>query len=91
LKLLTLRTLAATFLGGFPLGLLVSGYAFGQPWGGFPIGNDATDNKTLLAFLGWIIATLAVFRGRNPRATVLAAAALMLFVYLVPHSFAMPH
>ena len=50
LKEFTLRTLSALFVGGFPLGCAVSGYAFGQPWGGFPIGSDATDNKTLVAF-----------------------------------------
>ena len=92
LRMLTLRTLAATFLGGFPLGMLVSGYAFGQPWGGFPLGNDATDNKTLLAFLGWLVAAIAVMRVSDPRRArpvVLAAALLMLAVYLIPHSFTM--
>ena len=90
LRLLTLRTLSALFIGGFPLGCAVSGYAFGQPWGGFPLGNDATDNKTLLAFLGWVIATAAVFRLKNPRPFVLGAAVLMFLVYLVPHSFTLP-
>jgi hypothetical protein len=94
LKLLTLRTLSATFLGGFPLGMAVSGYAFGQPWGGFPLGNDATDNKTLLAFVAWVIAAVVVMRAqdvRRARPVVLAASLVMLFVYLVPHSFTLPH
>ncbi|MFI5371153.1 MAG: hypothetical protein ACHQ52_06300 [Candidatus Eisenbacteria bacterium] len=92
LRILTLRTLAATFLGGFPLGMAVSAYAFRQPWGGFPLGNDATDNKTLLAFLGWLVAAIVVMRAGDPRRArpiVLAAALLMLVVYLVPHSFTM--
>ncbi len=90
LRFLTLRTLSALFIGGFPLGWLVSGYAFGQPWGGFPLGNDATDNKTLLAFVGWLVATVAVFKLKNPRAVVLGAAVIMFLVYLVPHSFTLP-
>ncbi len=90
LKFLTLRTLAALFVGGFLLGCMVSGYAFGQPWGGFPLGNDATDNKTLLAFLAWLVAGVAVFRMRNPRGFVIAAAVVTLLVYLVPHSVTMP-
>jgi hypothetical protein len=90
LRILTLRALAALFIGGFPLGCAVSGYAFGQPWGGFPLGNDATDNKTLLAFAGWIVATVAVFRMPNPRVIVVGAAVLTLLVYLVPHSFSLP-
>jgi len=90
LKLLTLRTLSATFLGGFPLGCAVSAYAFGRPWGGFPLGNDATDDKTLLAFLGWVVASVAVFRARNPRPWVIGAAIVMFLAYLVPHSFKLP-
>ena len=91
LRLLTFRALAALFLGGFPLGCAVSGYAFGQPWGGFPIGTDATDNKTLLAFLGWVIAAVAVTRFRNPRGYVIGAAVITFLVYLVPHSVTLPH
>ena len=90
LRFLTLRTLSALFIGGFPLGWMVSGYAFGQPWGGFPLGNDATDNKTLLALVGWLIATVAVFKMKNPRAIVIGAAVIMFLVYLVPHSFTLP-
>jgi len=90
LKGLTLRTIAALFLGGFPLGCAVSAYAFGRPWGGFPLGNDATDDKTLIAFLGWLAAGVAVFTLRRPRGWVVAAALLMLVVYLIPHSFAPP-
>lgn len=91
LDLLVLRALAATFIGGFPLGCAVSGYAFGQPWGGFPLGNDATDNKTLVAFVGWAVAAAAVRMKANGRAWTIVAALLMFVVYLVPHSFVMPH
>ena len=91
LKEFTLRTLSALFIGGFPLGLAVSGYAFGVPWGGFPLGNDATDNKTLIAFVAWAIATVFVLRTRSPRGVVVAAAVVMTLVYMIPHSFALPH
>ena len=90
LKFLTLRTLAALFLGGFVLGCMVSGYAFGQPWGGFPISNDPTDNKTLIAFLGWAIAAFPVLRGRPARPFVITAALLTIVVYGIPHSVTMP-
>jgi hypothetical protein len=90
LRFLTLRTTSALFLGGFPLGCAVSAYAFGQPWGGFPLGNDATDNKTLIAFVAWLVASVAVFRTRNPRVIVVGAALIMFLVYLVPHSFTLP-
>ncbi len=91
LKEFTLRTLSALFIGGFPLGLAVSGYAFGVPWGGFPLGNDATDNKTLIAFAAWVIATVFVLRTRSPRGVVIAAAVVMTLVYMIPHSFSLPH
>lgn len=53
------------------IGCFVSGYAFGEPWTGFPVSNDLTDNKTLLAFLAWAAAAVPVFRGRSARAFVL--------------------
>jgi hypothetical protein len=89
-RLLTLRTLAALVLGGFVLGCMVSGYAFSQPWGGFPVSNDLTDNKTLIAFLGWVVAAVPVFRGGRARPFVLGAAVLTFVVYVIPHSLSMP-
>lgn len=90
-RILTARTLAALVVGGFVLGCIVSGYAFSQPWGGFPISNDPTDNKTLIAFLGWVVAAVPVFRGGRARPFVLGAALLTLVVFVIPHSIAMPH
>lgn len=89
-QLLTIRTLAALALGGFVLGCIVSGYAFSMPWGGFPISNDPTDNKTLIAFLGWAVAAVPVFRGRGARPFVIGAALLTLLVFIIPHSVSMP-
>jgi hypothetical protein len=90
LKFLTLRTLAALVFGGFILGCVVSGYAFGQPWGGFPISNDPTDNKTLIAFIAWVIAAVPVFRGGNARPWVVGAAIVTIAVFVIPHSVTMP-
>lgn len=89
-RVLTIRTLAALALGGFVLGCIVSGYAFSMPWGGFPISNDPTDNKTLIAFLGWAVAAVAVFRGRAAKPLVIGAALLTFLVYVIPHSISMP-
>lgn len=83
-------TLIALFVGGFPLGFAMSGYAFGEPWGGFPLGNDPTDNKTLVAFAGWIAAWIALRTTRAVKPMVVLAALLMLIVYLIPHSLAAP-
>lgn len=90
LKLLTARTLAALVVGGFILGCIVSGYAFSMPWGGFPISNDPTDNKTLIAFLAWAVAAVPVFRGRNARGFVIGAALVTFAVFVIPHSISMP-
>lgn len=77
--------------GGLVLGPIVQKYAFGAYWTGWPLGGDLTDNKTLAMWVAWAIATLVVVRGRDVlrarvRLAVLAAAVVMLAVYLVPHS-----
>lgn len=78
-------------LGGMILGPLVQQRAFGALWTGWPLGGDLTDNKTLVMWLAWIVAVLAVRPGageRRPWARLLLAAATVvtLAVYLVPHS-----
>jgi hypothetical protein len=83
---LAVLTVIFLFAGGFILGPLVQKFAFGAWWTGFPLGFDLTDNKTLIAMAGWV-AALVAGRGRRPaRAWVLAAAFLMLVVFLIPHS-----
>ena len=44
------------------LGPLTQYYAFGALWTGFPFGIDLTDNKTLIALIGWIIAAFMLKR-----------------------------
>ncbi|MDZ7290549.1 MAG: hypothetical protein ONB44_02810 [candidate division KSB1 bacterium] len=79
-------TVITLFLGGMIFGGLVQKYAFGAFWAGFPLGMDLTDNKTLIALLGWIAATIAVEKNRYRKFWVLTAALLMLAVYAIPHS-----
>jgi hypothetical protein len=79
-------TVIALFIGGMILGSIVQKYAFGAYWTGFPFGMDLTDNKTLIAFLGWIAAVIAVERNRQSKIGVLLAALIMLGVYAIPHS-----
>jgi hypothetical protein len=83
---LALWTTGLLFVGGFILGPLVQKFAFGALWTGFPFGYDLTDNKTLIAFVGWIIALIAGRKGKPARSWVLAAAILLLIVFLIPHS-----
>jgi hypothetical protein len=84
-------TLACLTLGGLILGPFVQKAAFGHYWTGFPWGYDLTDNKTLLMWLAWVVAAVAV--GPRPRTreawsrvAVLGATLAMVVVYLIPHS-----
>ncbi|MCX7876800.1 MAG: hypothetical protein N2321_11645 [Melioribacteraceae bacterium] len=83
---LTIWTLVFLFIGGFPLGFAMNWFAFGEMWGGFPFGNDITDNKTLVAFIGWIVAYYFVKKDIAPKLFTFLAALLMLIVYMIPHS-----
>ncbi|MCR4438184.1 MAG: hypothetical protein QHJ34_03975 [bacterium] len=81
-----LLTIALFLAGGFVLGPIVQKLAFGAFWTGFPFGHDLTDNKTLVAMLGWLVAWSVTGGGRRRRGWVVAAAVLMMAVYLIPHS-----
>jgi hypothetical protein len=83
---LVLWTVGLLFVGGMILGPVVQKYAFGALWTGFPFGHDLTDNKTLIAFIGWIAALIAGRKGKPARGWVLGASILLLIVYLIPHS-----
>ncbi len=76
------------FLGGMVLGPIVQKYAFGAFWTGIPFGYDLTDNKTLIAMLGWIWALVATVRFKSSKARwwVVLAAVILLAVYSIPHS-----
>ena len=83
---LVLWTTLTLLAGGLILGPLVQKYAFGSYWTGVPFGWDLTDNKTLIAFLGWMAVMVRQRRNPNPRYWILAAALIMLIVFLIPHS-----
>jgi hypothetical protein len=86
LKKLTLWTIIFLFIGGFPLGFVMNGLAFGEMWGGWPFGNDVTDNKTQIALIIWLTAFYFVNKNKYAKIAVLIAAVVMLAVYLIPHS-----
>ena len=86
------------FLGGYPFGIPMNYYAFDGFWEGVPFGTDATDNKTQLLFVYLLFMTLATWgslRGK-PRRDIFSrrvlgwygvgSFAVMLFIYLIPHS-----
>ncbi len=79
-------TIAFLFVGGFILGPLVQKYAFGALWTGIPFGWDLTDNKTLIAMVGWLYAWWRNRGEHVSRGSILFAAVLMFAVYLIPHS-----
>jgi hypothetical protein len=81
-----LWTVGLLFVGGFILGPLMQKFAFGVAWAGFPAGTDLTDNKTLVAFLFWIVALAAGRKGRPARPFVVAASLVTLLAFLIPHS-----
>jgi len=85
-KTLTLWTVGFVFVGGFILGPLATKFAFDLWWTGWPVGNDITDNKTVVALVAWLVALAAVYRSKNPKGWVLGAALVMIFVFLIPHS-----
>ena len=86
LKRLSYWTLITLIIGGFIMGPLTQLYAFGELWTGFPFGYDLTDNKTLIALIGWVIAILMYKRSASPIKWALFASILLLIVYLIPHS-----
>ncbi len=85
-KKLVFWTIAFLILGGFIFGPLVQYYAFGKLWTGFPFGFDLTDNKTLIALLGWLFAVYKMKKSGNYDKWILIAALIMFLVFLIPHS-----
>lgn len=78
-------TLVLLFVGGMILGPIVQFHAFGEFWTGFPLGQDLTDNKLLVAFIFWVLAVAGNWKKEKPSLTILAAVMLLL-VYSIPHS-----
>ncbi len=85
-KKLTYWTFGFLILGGMIFGPIMQKYAFGEFWTGLPFGIDLTDNKTLIAVIGWIIALVAIKKSPNPKRWIIFASVLMFVIYLIPHS-----
>jgi len=83
---LTTITLFLFTLGGLILGPIVQKYAFDAYWTGWPWGHDLTDNKTLFAFIFWLIAWVVLRKNHHNRTWPIVATIVMLLVYLIPHS-----
>src|SRR5690606_1176779 len=89
MRSLVIWTTLLMALGGMLFGPIVQKYAFGAFWTGFPFGTDLTDNKTLIAFIAWLVALAAVLKkdaSSHRRWFVLAASIVTLAIYLIPHS-----
>ncbi len=85
-KNMAFATLLFLLIGGMILGPIVQKFAFDAYWTGWPFGKDLTDNKTLVAFIAWIIAYLRLRKDSKNKWWALAAAVILLMVYLIPHS-----
>ncbi len=72
--------------GAFLLGPIVQKFAFGVFWSGFPFGIDLTDNKSLIALLAWLYPYIKALKGKVTRKSVFVAWAIMLIIFLIPHS-----
>lgn len=78
-------TLVTLFLGGMILGPVVQKYAFGELWAGVPFGWDLTDNKTLIAFVFWVLAVIMNRKKERP-AYVILASLVLIIIFSIPHS-----
>jgi hypothetical protein len=84
--LYTWMTVITLFIGGMILGPIVQKYSFGVYWSGFPFGFDLTDNKSLIAFIFWVVALAVQLFNRDKKAWSVIAAVVLLVVFLIPHS-----
>ncbi len=82
----TTITLISLFFGGLVLGPIVQNYAFGEYWTGWPFGGDWTDNKTVFAFIFWVIAWFVLRKNRENKLWPIIAVIVLLSIYLIPHS-----
>jgi hypothetical protein len=80
---ITVITLA---LGGMILGPVVQKFSFDAYWTGWPYGHDLTDNKSLVAFIFWVIALIVMKKNRENRLWPILASIVLLVIFLIPHS-----
>ena len=79
-------TVLTMLVGGMIMGPLMQKYAFGAYWTGWPFGGDLTDNKTLVAFIAWVIAFFVLRKNKENRFWPVFAAIVTLAIFLIPHS-----
>lgn len=79
-------TVLTMLVGGMIMGPMMQKYAFGAYWTGWPFGGDLTDNKTLVAFIAWVITFFVLRKNRKNRFWPLFAAVITLAIFLIPHS-----
>ncbi|MCK4903083.1 MAG: hypothetical protein KAS35_00225 [Candidatus Marinimicrobia bacterium] len=84
-KFYTIVTTLLLLAGGMILGPVVQKFAFSELWTGIPFGWDLTDNKTLVAFVFWVVAVIGNWKKDRPYLSLIAAIVLLL-VYSIPHS-----
>ncbi|OQY04067.1 MAG: hypothetical protein B6I20_03765 [Bacteroidetes bacterium 4572_117] len=84
-KLYTYLTFIFLIIGGLIFGPIVQKYAFGELWTGIPFGWDLTDNKTLFAFIFWLIAVAGNIKKDRAYLTIIAAIAVLI-IFSIPHS-----
>lgn len=91
LLMYTKYTLIFLLIGGMILGPIVQKFAFDAFWTGWPMKGifnfgDMTDNKTLIAFIAWVVAYFRLKKHPKERWLVLVAFIILVAVYLIPHS-----
>jgi len=79
-------TVISVGIGGLILGPVVQKFAFDAYWTGWPFGHDLTDNKSIIAFIFWIIALVAMKKNRENKLWPVVASVVLLVVFLIPHS-----
>jgi len=79
-------TLISLGIGGLILGPIVQLYAFGELWTGWPFGGDWTDNKTIFAWLFWLIAFVVLRKRPHNKLWPIVATLVIFAMYMIPHS-----
>ena len=84
--LYTWITIITLVIGGLILGPIVQKFSFDVYWAGWPFGHDLTDNKSVVAFLFWVIALIVQYKNREKKFWTILASIILLIVFLIPHS-----
>jgi hypothetical protein len=84
-KFMAFLTFVVLIAGGLVLGPIVQKYAFDHYWTGAPFGWDLTDNKTLIAILGWLLAMIMI-RKKHANLWILGASLITIIIFSIPHS-----